>query len=181
MKKAVIFILIALPAMNIQAQRLLSRTGHTWIYSKTPLEEIEADNREVASILNTDDGSLEISMLIKSFQFRRALMQEHFNEEYMESDKFPQSTFKGKITNISDINFKKDGEYPATAVGDLTIHGVTKKVTITGKVVIQGGNISIKSKFEVVPQDYKITIPEIVSKKIAQQIDVHVDIPYQNK
>ena len=181
MKKILLIIFVIMSVINVQAQRLLSRTGHIWIYSKTPLEEIEADNREVASILNTSDGSLQISMLIKSFQFKRTLMQEHFNEEYMESDKLPKSTFVGKITNISEVNFKKDGEYPATAAGDLTIHGVTKKVTITGKVIVKGSTVSIKTKFEVVPQDYDITIPDLVAGKIAQQIDVNVDIPYQNK
>ncbi len=105
-------------------------------------------------------------------------MQEHFNENYMESDKFPKSNFKGKIDNLSKIDFKKDGTYPAEVSGDLTIHGVTKHITTKGTIVVKGSTITANSKFMVVPTDYGIRIPIIVENKIAKEMQVTVDITY---
>ena len=105
-------------------------------------------------------------------------MQEHFNENYMESDKLPKSSFKGKITNPGKIDFKKDGIYPAEVDGDLTIHGVTKTISSTGTIEIKAGIITAKAKFTVSPKDYNIKIPALVEKSIATSIDVSVDIEY---
>lgn len=142
------------------------------------MEDIEGDNHQVASILDIATGDLSFSMLIKSFEFKRALMQEHFNENYLESDKLPKSAFKGKITNLANINFKKDGSYAVSVTGELTIHGVTKTITTSGTIDVKGEEISAKAKFEVIPQDYGIAIPSVVAEKIAKQIDITLEASY---
>src|SRR5690349_11240226 len=104
------------------SEKLTSRTGHIWFFSSAPLENIEAHNYQASSALNTKTGDMAYSVLIKGFEFQKALMQTHFNENYMESEKYPNSTFKGKILDISKVNFNKKGTYPVNVEGDLTIH-----------------------------------------------------------
>jgi len=177
--KMLISVLFFLPLLQIvSAQKIITKTGHIWFYSHTPMEDIEAHNRQVVSSLDCSTGDLQFLLLIKSFEFKRTLMQEHFNEEYMESDKLPKASFKGKITNLSQINFKKDGTYPAQVTGDLTIHGVTKNVTTNGTVEVKGSAISANAQFMVVPQDYGIKIPSLVENKIAKEMTVHVEMSY---
>lgn len=159
-------------------QKFITKTGHIWFYSHTPMEDIEAHNRQVVSSLDVTTGDMAIVLLIKSFEFKTALMQEHFNENYMESDKLPKANFKGKITNLKQIDFKKDGTYPAEVTGDLTIHGVTKSVTYKGSIVVKGAAITANAKFTIVPQDYGIKIPSLVENKIAKEITVTVDVVY---
>jgi len=119
-----LFICLSLIALQTQADKYLTKTGKVIFTSKAPLETIEGTNKSVATLLNTDNGSVEFSIQIKSFVFDRQLLQEHFNENYMESDKIPKATFKGSITNKAAINFAKDGEYKAEVSGKMTIHGV---------------------------------------------------------
>lgn len=177
--RSIIFIIMLLSATySISAQKYISKNGHVWFYSHTPVEDIKAHNRQVVSILDTEDGTIQFSMLIKSFEFKIALMQEHFNENYMESDKFPKAGFKGKIENLSEIDFKKEGTYPAEVKGDLTIHGVTNPVSTSGTLTVSGNNIITKAKFIVIPKDYDIEIPSVVENKIAKKIEVNVDVTY---
>jgi polyisoprenoid-binding protein YceI len=177
--KNILFILLSLGLFQItNAQKYISKNGHIWIYSYTPMEEIEGHNHQVVSILDAVTGDLQFTLLVKSFEFKVALMQEHFNENYMESDKFPKSSFKGKITNLNKIDFKKDGVYPAEVSGELTIHGVTKPVSSMGTMEVKGGINTAKAKFTVSPKDYNIEIPALVENKIAKTIDVNVDVTY---
>ncbi len=160
------------------AQRYISKNGHIWFYSHTPVEDIEAHNRQVVSILDASTGSVQFSLLIKSFEFKIALMQEHFNENYMESDKLPKAGFKGLVKNIEKIDFNKDGDYPVEVNGDLLIHGVTKPVTTKGTITVAGSAITAKAKFIVAPKDYDIKIPSVVENNIAKEIEVNVDVTY---
>jgi hypothetical protein len=177
--KKILFIILTVGLFQIShAQKYISKTGHIWIYSYTPMEVIEGHNHQVVSILDATTGDLQYSLLVKSFEFKVALMQEHFNENYMESDKLPKSSFKGKLTNLNKIELKKDGIYPAEVSGDLTIHGVTKPVTTTGTIEVKGQTITAKAKFTVSPKDYDIVIPSLVEDKIAKTIDVNVDVTY---
>jgi hypothetical protein len=177
--KRILFIILSVGLFQITcAQKYISKTGHIWIYSYTPMEEIEGHNRQVVSVLDLASGDLQYSLLVKSFEFKVALMQEHFNENYMESDKIPKSSFKGKITNLNKIDFKKNGIYPAEVSGDLTIHGVTKPVTTAGTIEVKDQTITTRAKFTVSPKDYNIVIPSLVEEKIAKTIDVNVDVPY---
>jgi polyisoprenoid-binding protein YceI len=105
-------------------------------------------------------------------------MQQHFNEDYMESDKYPKAFFKGVIVNISSINFSKDGSYPGTVKGTLTIHNVSKEIEVPGTFIIHGGNISAKAQFTVALADYNIFIPGLVKDKISKTVKVFVDCSY---
>jgi polyisoprenoid-binding protein YceI len=179
--RKIFFVLTILGMVQLlSAQKLISKNGHIWFYSYTPLEEIEAHNQQVVSILDPVAGTLQFNLLIKSFEFKRALMQEHFNEEYMESDTYPKASFNGMFTNTDKIDFMKDGAYPVEVSGDMTIHGVAKKITVPGTISINGKLVMAKAKLTVDPQDYNILIPEIVRGKIAKVIEVNVDVSYQS-
>lgn len=177
-KLFVFFSLILFVPQFSFGQKYITKTGHIWFYSHTPMEDIEAHNRQVVSSLDASTGDIAFLLLVKSFEFTRALMQEHFNENYMESDKLPKASFKGKITNVKQVDFKKDGTYPAEVTGDLTIHGVTKTVSYKGTIVVKGASITANAKFTVVPQDYGIKIPSLVENKIAKEMQVEVDVSY---
>ncbi len=155
-------------------QKYLTRTGKITFFSGTPLENIEARNDEVAAIISTA-GDVVFQVPIKSFKFDRELMQEHFNEEYMESDKYPKSDFKGKIADLNGVNFSKDGTYNVTVSGKLTMHGVTRDVSVPGTIIVSGGEVTANSKFKVHPEDYNIKIPSIVAGKIAKEIEITVN------
>jgi polyisoprenoid-binding protein YceI len=178
MKLKILIVTLFVTVQITQGQKVLTKNGHVWFYGKTPLEEIEAHNRQVVSIIDESTGEINFMLLIKSFEFKRALMQEHFNENYIESDKYPKSTFKGKITNLDKIDFKKDGVYPAEVSGDLTLHNVTKPVTAKGTIEIKGSSVMAKAKFVTTPHDFDIAIPSVVEDKIAKEIDVNVDVTY---
>jgi len=115
---------------------------------------------------------------VKSFEFKIALMQEHFNENYMESDKYPKASFKGKITNNSAVDYKKDGVYTAEVTGDLTIHNVTKSMTTRGTIEVKGAAVAARAEFIVKPSDFGIAIPAVVENKIAKEVKVTVDGTY---
>jgi polyisoprenoid-binding protein YceI len=159
--------------------KYFTRAGHVNFFSSTPMEDIKADNHKATSIMDTGTGDIEFSMLIMAFEFEKALMQEHFNENYMESEKFPKATFKGKITNLGKIDFAKDGTYPAVVTGKMTIHGVTKDATANGSFTVKSGKITANSVFNVAPEDYNIAIPGVVKEKIAKDIKVTVDSAYE--
>jgi hypothetical protein len=184
MKKIIFGCTFFIAASTVTAQNMqMTKTGKISFYSRSKVEKVEADNNEVSSILNTKTGDFVFAVLLKSFHFDRALMEEHFNENYVESDKFPKSTFKGKITNLSflAIDFTKDGNYPVTVEGDLILHGVTKKISSTGSISIKGGKVSAHSKFNIKLKDFNISIPALVGDKISQEIDIAVDCKYEPK
>jgi polyisoprenoid-binding protein YceI len=177
--KGTILILAMLALFQVsQGQKLITKTGHIEFYSKTPLEEVEAHNRQVVSTLDPASGEMVFMLLIKSFEFKKALMQEHFNENYIESDKYPKASFKGKITNLDKIDFKKDGVYNTEVSGDMTIHNVTKPLTAKGTLEVKGGTVIANSKFLTTPQEWDIEIPSVVADKIAKQIEVTVEATY---
>lgn len=179
-----IFALIAIFALSLtmNAQdKYITKTGYVWFFSTTPVEDIQAHNKQVASVIDVKKGNIAFDILIKSFKFEKALMEEHFNENYMESDKFPKSTFAGKISNFDVKNFKKNGLYNVQVEGKLTIHGVTKDVKHPGTIEIKDGKIYAKSKFPVSPEEYGIKIPAMAKEKIAKVLDVNVDMVYSPK
>jgi len=177
MKKfTIILAVILLTSTLANAQKFMTKTGSIKFFSDTPVEKIEAVNRQVNSALDFSTGNFVFKVLIKGFEFEKALMQEHFNENYMESEKFPNSTFNGKITNIKDVNLSKDGVYKVVAEGDLSMHGVTNKVKVNGTLEIKGGKVTGKATFNVAPKDYNITIPKAVINNISETIRVDVNI-----
>ncbi|HEX2393733.1 MAG TPA: YceI family protein [Bacteroidales bacterium] len=182
MRLTIILIFLAVMMQSVHSQKLVSRNSHIWFSASTPLEDILAHNRQAVSILDPATGSLAFNLLVKSFEFKVALMQEHFNENYLESDKYPKSTFQGKINNNADIDYKKDGTYKAEVSGDLTIHNVTHPVNTTGTIEVKEGVVTAKSQFIVKPVDYNITIPSVVENKIAKEVEVNIEATYaENK
>lgn len=181
--KQIIFSLAMLLVITnaANAQKYYTKNGNISFFSKTSMENIKADNSQVMSVLNTQTGDLQFSLLTKGFHFEKALMEEHFNENYMESEKFPKASFKGNITDLGKVAFDKDGVYNVNVSGDLTLHGVTKKVTAPGTITIAGGKISANSKFLVKPADHNITIPKLVKDNIAESIEVTVTSAFDQK
>lgn len=178
MRRIYFSILIAGLFITANAQKYITRNGYIGFFSHTPIEDIKADNNQVASILDVSTGNIVFQVLIRSFRFEKTLMEEHFNENYLESEKFPRSTFEGKIINISDVDYSKNGIYNVTVEGDLTIHGVTKKVKADGTIEVSSEGITALSKFNLVPEEYDIKIPGVVRNNIAKTIEITVRMKY---
>jgi len=155
--------------------KFYTKSGKINFYSVAPLEDIEAKHKSVACVLDTKTGSLQFSALIKGFEFENAEMQEHFNEDYLESDKFPKAEFKGQIVNNAAINYQKSGTYPVQVKGQLTIHGVTKEVQTTGNIKVDGDGLKAAASFNIQVADFNIKIPSLVKDKIAKTVKITVD------
>jgi hypothetical protein len=181
MKKTIILSIAFIALSNAAfAQKFFTKSGKIRFNSETPIEKIEANNSSATSVIDGATGNLEFAVLIKGFLFDKALMQEHFNENYMESTKFPKATFKGKIDNFATVNLAKDGAYKVKISGNLTMHGVTKAISSDGTVQVKGGAIThANSSFSVTCEDYEIIIPALVKEKIAKKIQIGVDADYQ--
>ena len=167
--------LVLTASVSFAQDKFYTKTGKISFYSKAPLEDIEGKNKTVTAVLDSKSGAMQFAVQMKGFEFEKQLMQQHFNENYVESDKFPKAEFKGAITNNSDINYTKDGTYTAKVKGKLTIHGVTKDVETTGTLKINAGKIDATSTFNVLIADYNIKIPSIVKDKVSNSIKIVVD------
>jgi len=178
MKRLILFLFFLNIILAANAQKFMTKNGYIGFFSHTSMEDIKGDNNQVAGVIDVTTGEMAFQALIKSFHFDRALMEEHFNENYMESDKIPKSIFKGKITNLSSVNFSKNGTYDVTVEGDLTIHDVTNKISTKGTIEVITGGINASSKFNINPEDYKIIIPGVVRDKINKNLEVTVTMKY---
>jgi polyisoprenoid-binding protein YceI len=176
MKKTIIAVFVLAISITLNAQdRYFTKTGKITFFSSATLEDIEAKNKTVAAVLDTKTGQLQFSVLMKGFEFEKALMQEHFNENYVESDKYPKGEFKGAVVNNNEINYTKDGTYKAKVKGKLTIHGVTKDIETAGTIKVAGGKVEANSVFNILLSDYKIKVPSAVKDKLSNTIRVTVD------
>ncbi len=178
MKQLTLLLMLSMMFVNANSQKYMTKNGYIGFHSNTPVEDIKADNNQVAGVIDTSTGEMVFQVLIKSFHFDRALMEEHFNENYLESDKFPKATFTGKILKTADVNFSKPGTYDVQVEGDLTIHGIMNKVNAKGTIEVTTGGINATSKFNLIPEDYKINIPGVVKDKIAKTLEVTVNMKY---
>jgi hypothetical protein len=150
-----------------------TNSGKVDFTSDAPLELIKASSGKLAGILNADDRSFSFSIPMTSFEgFNSSLQRTHFNENYMESEKFPNSTFNGKV--IEDVNFLQAGTLRVRAKGQLTIHGITQDRIIRCNVVVSDEEIRVNADFTVPLEDHEITIPSVVQQKIAEIIDVNI-------
>ncbi len=181
MKQVFLCTAIFLYALSSNAQKVFTKNGNISFHSKTTLENIDATSNQVMSVLVMATGDLQFSVLVKSFHFPKALMEEHFNESYIESDKYPKATFKGKIADISKVNFTKDGTYAVTVSGDLTLHGVTKATSTTGSIIVKSGKASAVSTFNLKLADYNINIPSVAKSNISEMITIKVNCLYDQK
>jgi len=175
MKKTFIAACLLLSSSALFAQKLITRTGKISFFSSTSIENIEAFNNEVAAAYDASNGNLLFQVPIKSFKFEKQLMQDHFNDDYMESSKFPKATFNGTIADASKVDVKKNGTYKVNASGALMIHGVTKKVAIPGTITVKDGASTFNSTFNIALADYNIKIPSIAEGKIAKTIAITVN------
>ncbi len=177
MKHVLIILFVWMNVYTLQAQDLYTcKNANISLFSSAPLEDIAANTSTGTSVYNATTGELVFSVNISSFKFKKSLMQEHFNSNYMESDKYPKATFKGKIQQPIDVT--KNGTYPVTVTGELDIHGVKQNRTIPGSVTVNNGNITMASEFMVKCVDHKIDIPKIVFHNIAETIKMNVSATY---
>lgn len=175
----VFFIVMLLSTQLAFGQKYFSKTGKISFSSDTPMEKIEALNTSASTALDINTGNMEWAVLIQGFKFEKALMQEHFNENYMESGSYPKAKFKGKIDNIKEVSFYKDGVYNVTTSGQLEIHGITTPVTTKGVITVKNGTITAKSNFSALLADYGIEIPKLVADNISKSVEITVDVSYQ--
>ena len=174
--KLLYLILIAFFTINLNAQNLYkSIKGSVSFFSETPIENIDAENKTLTALLNIKTKEMAFLVTNNGFKFDKPLMEEHFNENYIESDKYKVSSFKGKIINNS-IEFTKNGTYKVKVKGILDIHGVENEREIEGELTIKDGKIIMVSEFYLVLKDHKIKVPKIVNEKIAQQIKININI-----
>jgi hypothetical protein len=163
------------------AQVHFTKNGKISFFSSSLLEDIKADNNQVISVINVVTSEIQFSLLNNAFHFKKALMEEHFNDDYIESTKYAKSFFKGKITNPGAVNFSTDGTYNVTVSGSLNIHGVTKTISVPGTITIRAGKIAAASKFKIKPKDYNISIPASVKDNIAENIELTISCQYEKK
>jgi hypothetical protein len=176
-KSRIVFLFVAtiLISQTGFAQKYYTKTGRISFYSSAPMENIEAINKSTVVLLNAATGEVQFAVLMKGFEFKKALMQEHFNQDYVHSNKYPKSEFKGSISNNASINYSADGSYPASVSGSLTIHGVTKQIEASGTILVKDGKPSLKSVFNVLLADYGISIPKLYRDNISKTIKITVD------
>ena len=165
---------------HLKAQRVIARQGHVAFFSYTSVEHIKAENNQVLGIIDLEQGELAVSMLMNAFIFEKALMREHFNESYVESDIFPKATFEGTI-----LNFDADqmGDQTRIVKGIFSMHGVTKELEIKAKIEHVNENYIISGTFEAVVKDYEIKIPPLLAGNIAKTVSVDFRfecLPYED-
>ncbi len=178
MKKILFLFSTVLLVATSQAQdKYFTKTGKISFDATVPKspEDIVGVNKGTTMVLDSKTGEMQFVLQMKGFEFERALMQEHFNENYVESNKYPKSDFKGSITNNDKIVYTKDGSYAAHVKGKLTMHGVTKDVETDGKIVVSGGKISATASFNALFADYNISIPSLVADKVAKSVKINVE------
>lgn len=168
-KLSLLFLFCVLSIAGLQAQKsFVTRNGQI-SFVATNDDDVSAVNNEVASRITTN-GQITFSLLIKSFFFQYAEMQDHFNSDYLQSNTYPRSDFKGNITNIQSVNFSKNGIYPVTVQGNLTLHGITKPITVPGTIEVANNKIIAKARFTLLLSDFNIHADR-VAKKVAIQFN----------
>ncbi|MFA9391329.1 MAG: YceI family protein [Prolixibacteraceae bacterium] len=178
-----IFLSVTTSTFAQTSAKLKTTKTHIKFFSTTPAENIEANNYASVSVLNTKTGEGVFSVPMQSFEFDKALMQKHFNsDKFLDTKAFPSAKLKGKVTNISEIDFSKDGIYQATISGDMTIKGKTKPVKEIASITVKGKTINVNSKFNITLSDYDITfVKGKPSTNIANTVEVTVVAEYQTE
>ena len=174
--KRVIVLLFVFGSLIVQAQKYTSEKSKVIFFSDAAIEDIRAENTKSTSEFNVGSGEIKFTIKIIQFEFEKDLMKEHFNEKYMETERYREATFKG---NVLDFKLDKAGEQPVKVKGKLTIHGQTQDVEIPGTMEVKDGKILAQSKFIVKLKDYKIKIPQLLWQNIAEDVEVSVDFTYK--
>ncbi len=180
MKKIVLSGFASLLFFNVNAQKFYTKTGKIFFTASSPLENIEATTNKATGVIDWASAKMEVKLLVKSFHMEKALMEEHFNENYMESSKYPEATYVGSITDLGSVDIKKDGKYNVNVVGKMTLHGVTKDLATKGVLEVKDGQIaSASAQFKVLVADYNIQVPGAVRDKIAKEAAINVNLGLQ--
>ena len=178
MKKILLASALFLSAFALQAQDKYFTKNGTINFGATTLsslEKVEGVNKSVTCVADIKTGNIQFAALMKGFEFERSLMQEHFNENYVESDKFPKAEFKGTIVDNANVNYLKDGVYAVKVKGKLSMHGETKDVETDGNITLKNGRITATANFEVALSDFKVSIPTLVADKVSKTAKISVD------
>lgn len=179
MNKIITLVFSLALCLHLSAQKkFYTKTGQIYFDAGTGIEDINATNKSVSSVLDAATGQMDFGLLIKGFEFKNQLMEDHFHENYMDTKDFPKSGFKGKILQFEKLNLEKDGTYPVKVKGMLELHGVKKEVEAEGTIVVKGDKIKAQSNFTINMADFKIEIPKLVKDKLASTAKIVVNCQY---
>ena len=178
MKKTIIIALTLFAGLSVYSQSYMTRTGTITFFSEAPLENIEAINNQVSGAIDLKTGEVAFTLLMKAFTFEKALMQEHFNEKYVHSDKYPKATFKGMIVDVEKLEVGSSDK-KVTIKGELTMHGETEEIEAIGYLRKKGDNLLGRSEFTINLSDFNISIPSAVKDNISETIDIKVEMDYE--
>ncbi|MFT6848441.1 MAG: hypothetical protein ACJAYL_002267 [Cryomorphaceae bacterium] len=179
MKQLLILSILLLQSFCVFSQKYMTQSGTISFFSEAPIENIESTNNQVSSVINLENGQLVFSLLMKAFVFEKALMQEHFNEKYVESDIYPKAIFKGQIQDFETIELSTT-PLDVAVVGTLTIHGESHEITSVGQMYYDENNrIRVNSTIEVALDKYKIKIPSSVQENISNTIAITIQMEYE--
>jgi len=177
MKAIVLSAFILLSCQMASGQgKFLTNEGVITFYSHTVIEDITAINEKVAAVIDSESGAVVVIVVMNEFQFQKKLMQEHFNENYVESEKYPKATFNGRISNNGEVDYQTRGAYRILIKGEMTIHGVTREISTEGTIEVNPSGISAETKFLLNPEDYDITIPGVVRNNIAENMEITAEL-----
>lgn len=181
MKKTMLFIALVAATGSIFAQKKTTTSAIIYFDATTSKDALpKAENKTVIAAIDAKKGTIAFEAIVKNFSFTNPKMQEHFNgATWMDSEKFSTASFKGNITNLTAIDFKKDGTYNADVAGDLTIHGVTKPVKTTGKITVAGKSVSASADFSIKLEDYGVNGPAIAAGKVSTEPKIAVSADMQ--
>lgn len=179
MKKSLVTgIILALIPISVLGQgKYLTNNGSISFFSHTALEDITATNNEVACVMDAGTGEVVIIVKMTAFHFEKRLMEEHFNENYVESEKYPKATFKGRITNNHELDYTSRGIYKVNVEGEMTIHNTTNSVSAEGTIEVTSEGLTARTSFLLNPEDYGIKIPRVVRNNIANNLEIKAELP----
>jgi polyisoprenoid-binding protein YceI len=176
MKNMLLAAILFCSATILNAQdKFFTKSGKVYFNATAKIEKVEATNRTAIAVVDTKSGDVQLAVMLKGFEFEKALMQEHFNENYVESDKYPKCQFVGQIINNASISYTKDGVYNAKVKGKLLLHGKEKEVEAAGKLTVQKGKLIMNSDFMIMLSDFNISIPGLVKENISNETKISID------
>ena len=180
MKKLFFIILASLSIGMVSAQKYTTRAGNIYFNPNKDQnnKEYAAQSKEATAVFQANDGSVALLVPMKSFRFNNALLEEHFNENYLHSNKYPNGTYKGKLVGYSADMLAKDGSYDMVSEGQVTLHGVTKNFKSPVKMTVKGKTVTFLCNFKVRAEDYNIDIPGLVKPKLAAETPLTATIPF---
>ena len=175
---SILALMMAMGTFSLSAQKLITKTMVVDFYSTTPIEDIKAHLEDGLGIINTASNKAVFQVKIESFEFEKALMQEHFNENYLHSVRYPKAIFSVTIEGMED--WSNQGEHAVNLVGDMLVHGVTKSINVPATIAInQAVGMELTANFTIKPEDHGIEVPRLVVAKIAESIDIHVKATFK--